>query len=139
MTDENTSDDDDTFESDAAEFGTESRQPFTGGGMGFLQAMMDGTSFSASVDESPSEELALAIRLMKSGDALADAAEFLDERDIDISELGPMMSSLDRGESQVIFAISAMAGSLEKFSKQVSDGDDGDNPFKVSDGDDPVY
>lgn len=106
---------------------------------GLLGSMVSG-SFDTDANHELSEEVTLAIRLLKSGGALSDAADFLDEHDIDISELSPAeMDSLDRGEKQVVFAISAMAGSMEKFSKQVTDDDDGDNPFKVSDGDDPVY
>lgn len=117
-------DDDNPFESD---------NPF-----GFMNDI--GSMFDLDVDDELSDGTETAIRVHKAADAVNELAEYIEEHDIEMEELTPHETvELDPGEHAVVMATASLGQALERFAEVTDSDDDDDNPFKVSDGDDPVY
>lgn len=132
MTDEN----DDRMDLTDILSGVENENTAAMGGM--FGPMLD-TMFSTDTEEEPSEEVKIAIRMIKAGDALKQFVEYVKEEDLDIAELDPQqMRNMDYEHKLVILGFMSMNPGLEALADHFEQ-DDGDNPFKVSDGDDPVY
>jgi hypothetical protein len=86
-----------------------------------------------------SEDTELAVKLVKASSAVAEFTEYMQETDTDFSDIATTeLSELDPDEQMVMYAFCALSGSLKEMADQLDDDDD-ENPFKVSDGDDPVY
>jgi len=116
------------------------RSEATGSPMaGMFGSMFDGFMFDGDVSDEPSQELKIAIRMMKAGSALNEFMEYVEEEDMDLEGLDEHdMQSLDYEQRLIVYGFMSMAEGLEKLGDHFEDEDD-DNPFKVSDGDDPIY
>lgn len=116
------------------------RNQATSGPMGGLFGpMMDTFMFNDDVDDAPSQEVKIAVRMMKAGNALVEFMEYVEDNDIDLVDLDERgISHLSYEEKVVIYGFMSIGDGLERLSEHYDD-DDEDNPFKVSDGDDPIY
>jgi hypothetical protein len=131
MTDEN--DDDDFDIEDIRDQATQ-----TGGIFGSMLGSAMGMQFSA-VDTEPSPEVKLASRMMMAGNAIEEFVEYVEENDMDLDELDEqMMVEMDSDDRTVLYGFMSMNNGLVRLGELFEDDDD-DNPFKVSDGDDPIY
>jgi hypothetical protein len=131
MTDEN--DDDDFDIEDIRDQATQ-----TGGIFGSMLGSAMGMQFSA-VDTEPSPEVKLAPRMMMAGNAIEEFVEYVEENDMDLDELDEqMMVEMDSDDRTVLYGFMSMNNGLVRLGELFEDDDD-DNPFKVSDGDDPIY
>lgn len=127
-------------ENDDEEFDLEDiRSEATGSPMaGMFGSMFDSFMFNGDVSDEPSQELKIAIRMMKAGSALNEFMEYVEAEDMDLEGLDEHdMQSLDYEQRLIVFGFMSMAEGLEKLGEHFEDDDD--NPFKVSDGDDPIY
>lgn len=77
---------------------------------------------------------------MQAGQYLNEFVEYIEENDIDLSELESPQDIMqyDFENRAVVLSFLALSDSLIELGKQFDDESD-ENPFKVSDGDDPVY
>jgi hypothetical protein len=106
---------------------------------GMFSPMFDNLMFSGDVSHEQSQELKIAIRMMKAGSALNEFMDYVEEHDIELTDIGEEdMQELTYEQRMIVFGFISMAEGLEKLGHHVEDDDD-DNPFKVSDGDDPIY
>lgn len=141
--DDETNDSDDTDEKlndEEREYGTSTfGTPFSsafGLGMGGLF----GNEFGLDAGYEYSDQIQLSIRLLKAGSAMRDFAEFVEDNEIDMSTLDQRtIQELDEEDQQVMYAFISMSSGLQSMADTFDSDDGDDNPFKVSDGDDPVY
>lgn len=98
-------------------------------------------SFGTDVDHEYSDGLKLGIKMMKAGQTMQEFAEFAEQSDVDFGDLQQDdMVEIDEHEVYVLYGFLSMAYGMNRMGETISpDDDDDDNPFKVSDGDDPVY
>lgn len=142
MTDSNDNTDDVNDETDDSTVGHD--YEFDGAGTNLFGSLgstfgMMGSTFDTAVDDEPSEEIEIAVRLVKSTAALHQFLDYVDEHDIDPTEITMRdMEKLDYEQQLLVMSFSMMANGMVRFGEMFDDGDD-DNPFKVSGGDDPVY
>jgi hypothetical protein len=104
---------------------------------GFDMSSMLGGFGTSSVELS--EEAQLAVNAQKAGFVLREITEYIEDND----EFNPADESMDpqdltRGQQSLLFALGSLGGDVEAYAEALDDDDD-DNPFKVSDGDDPIY
>ena len=126
MTDTNDSEDDYGYDFDPS-FDELFGQPMAGMFGSFSEFTGDATS-------GPSEETEVAIKLIKSADAINQFAEYLEENDIDINDLTKSdVSGLTFEQQMMLSSFTMMAQSLEQITEQYDDSND-DNPFR-KDGD----
>lgn len=99
-----------------------------------------GLSFNPGAGESIPEEYELSIRLLKARHAVEEFRTYADEEiDIDLSEArGGDIRDIDDVDRMVLNSFSALNSAYIELAQQFED-DDSENPFKVSDGDDPIY
>lgn len=99
----------------------------------------ESTGFQQQV--SRSDEMILATKLLRAGEALDRFTEYQEDLDIDVHRLDPSeISQMDYDDQRVMFAFMSFGSALERFGNAVEpDDDDGGSSFKVSDGDDPIY
>lgn len=90
-------------------------------------------------DPEPSEEVKLAKRMMMAGNAIEDFVDYIEENDIDFANIDQReVLEMDHEERIVLHGFMATSGGFQRLGEALDDDDD-DNPFKVSDGDDPIY
>lgn len=107
--------------------------------VGAFQPMVE-TSFSADVSEEPEKEIEIAVRLTKAGYAFEEFLDYAEENDIDPTDISPReYEELDHEKRLMLLSFSSVSRAMVRFGEMFADDDDDDNPFKVSDGDDPVY
>lgn len=130
MEDENDDSDERIFDGTDDSFGGSETNPF-----GFLDMM-----FTSEMDHEYSDELELGVKLMKAGQAMSEFSDFVSESDIDFEEMDQRsMMNLDTDMAFVVYGYVMMSHGLNEMAEEIADDDDDSNPFKVSDGDDPVH
>lgn len=103
-----------------------------------LENMFGPGPFGDDVQTETPEGIRIAILCMKAGHALDQVADYIeDETDIDFEDPRAVNQS-DLETQAVVMGVSVLADPMQRFAESVQDDDD-DNPFKVSDGDDPIY
>lgn len=141
--DDETNGSDDTDEKlndEEREYGTNTFGSPFGSSFGLGFSLLRNNEFDADSGYEYSDQIQLSIRMLKAGSVMRDFAEFVDEHDIDMSTLDQHdIQEMDEENQQVMYAFISMSSGLQSMADTFDSDDDDDNPFKVSDGDDPVY
>lgn len=103
---------------------------------GSFQTSM-GSSFGTETFEQP-EEVEISVQLIKAAHAFNRFMDYTEEHDIDPTEIDPAdFDDLDYEQQLLLTSFSSLAQAMIRFGEQSDDDDD--NPFKVGDGDEPIY
>lgn len=94
----------------------------------------------ADVGTDPSEEVELAMRLLRASAAISEFVSYAEANDVEIDRrMQYDMATAEQDERCVMIGYLALAHAINELGEYLEDDDDEDSPFKVSDGDDPVY
>mgnify|MGYP000016932553 CR=1 FL=1 len=108
-------------------------------GYGAMAPFMSDHTFTDGIDVEPSEEVKIAIRLMKAGNALDEFIEYIEEENIDLTDREAFANEdFDADQMMVLYGYFAFNQKVSELA-EILDDDSDESPFKVSDGDDPVY
>jgi type II secretory pathway component HofQ len=109
---------------------------------GIMSGMLESLQTSFNPDPSTSKDADVAMKLVQSADSVNDFMTYIDEHNIDLQQFiehpNRTINELETEEQMVLYAFMSFMGELAKIGDAIDSSDD-DNPFKVSDGDDPVY
>jgi hypothetical protein len=98
-------------------------------------------SGGVSVDGQLSDDQLLALRVQRAALTISDLAEWVDDNDYTLKDEHIDPNDIDSFTDEAILTSSAaLSSALQDYADAASgDDDDDENPFKVSDGDDPVF